>query len=397
MSLATAFAYSSPPPVPARQSRAEDLQRQIQKMFRRLRVAVVYAGDKSRQGAVLYPTSNTRSWKSYEAVARDIAAALRRLGCHEVTVMPEDMHLGERLRDAGSHIAWLNTGGVQGSSSVSHAPAMLEMLGVPYVGHDPLVAAMLDNKHVFKRQIMASGLPTAPFTSWHPAAYPSLLDDPVFRRAFGSWRGAFIVKPVSGRASLNVNYVENIDDLQRAAEEVHEITRNHVLIEGYLSGREYCVAVCGPVVARGGEISRLGHPFVFGALERAFDDGEKIFTSMDFKPITTSRAWPLKESSDGEVLGRLESLASELYGALGLETLVRLDLRANERGEIFILEANPKPDLKAPTPDETSLIGMGLPAKGMTYDDLILSLLADRIDNLFAQRRGTADRLLALT
>ena len=396
MLTAAALAFSPPPPM-ARRTRAEDLQRQIEKMFRRLRVAVVYAGDKSREGSVLYPTSNTRSWKSYESVARDIAAGLRRLGCHEVAAMPEDMHLGERLRDAGSHIAWLNTGGVQGCSSVSHAPAMLEMLGLPYVGHDPLVAAMLDNKHVFKRQIMACGLPTAPFAAWHPSAYPRLGDDPVFHRAFDTWTGAFIVKPVSGRASLNVNFVESIDGLQRAAEEVHEITRNPVLIEGYLAGREYCVAVCGPVVARRGEISRLAQPFVFGALERAFGPGEKIFTSMDFKPINSSRAWPLKESSDAEILARLSSLARELYVGLGLETLVRLDLRADNRGDIFILEANPKPDLKAPTPDETSLIGMGLPAKQMSYDDLILSLLADRVDNLFAQRRGTADRLLALT
>ncbi len=163
MQTAAALASFSSPP--ARRTRVEELQRQVTKMLRRLRVAVIYAGDKARQGSVLYPTSNPRSWKSYEPVARDIAASLRRLGCLEVEVIPEDMHLGERLREAGSHIAWLNTGGVQGYSSVAHAAAMLEMLGVPYVGHDPLVAAMLDNKHVFKRQIMSAGMPTAPFAA----------------------------------------------------------------------------------------------------------------------------------------------------------------------------------------------------------------------------------------
>ncbi len=394
--MLTAFAPALSLPQQVRKTRGEDLQRQIEKMFRRLRMAVVYAGDKSHVGSVLYPASNPRSWKSYEAVARDIAGALERLGCREVVVMPEDMHLGERLREAGSHLAWLNSGGVQGFSSVAHAPSMLEMLGVPYIGHDPLLAAMLDNKHVFKRQIMASGLPTAPFVAWHPACYASPEDDPVFMRAFGGWEGAYIVKPVSGRASLNVNYVERAEDLAGVAREVFEITGNHVLIEGYLSGREYCIAVCGTVIAKGGKIERRPQPFVFGGLERAFEANEKIFTSMDVKPINSNRAWPLDEKADADVLARLAALARDVYLGLGLETLVRLDVRANAGGDLFILEANPKPDLKAPTPEQTSLISIGLAAKQMTYDDLILSLLADRIDNLFAQRRGAADRLRAL-
>lgn len=380
----------------ARKTRAEELQRQIEKIFRRLRAAVIFAGDKSRAGAVLYPSSNPRSWKSYEPVARDIAGALARLGCRNVEVMPEDMHLPALLRDARTHIAWLNTGGVQGYSSVAHAPSMLEMLGVPYVGHDPLIAAMLDNKHVFKRQIMAAGLPTAPFAVWHPGCYARIEDDPAFKRAFAGWRGAYVVKPVSGRASLNVNYVENFEGLQQVAEDVFAITENHVLVEAYLAGREYCVAVCGPVIARGGRIERLPHPFAFGALERAFDEGEKIFTSMDVKPITSCRAWPLEATAEAEVLGRLTRLARDVYVSLGLQTLVRLDVRADEKGDLFVLEANPKPDLKAPTPEQTSLISIGLAVENMTYDDLILSILADRIDTLFAQNRGSADRLKAL-
>ncbi len=380
-----------------RASRADDLLRQIEKMFRRLRVAVIYAGDKSRDGAVLYPSSNPRSWKSYEAVARDIANSLTRLGCKEVVVLPEDMHLGARLRDSKSHLAWLNTGGVQGYSSVAHAPAMLEMLGVPYIGHDPLIAAMLDNKHVFKRQISGCGIATAPFVAWHPAAFSKLQDDPMFSRVFGAWDGAFIVKPVSGRASINVNYVEKRVDLQRVAGEVYDLTGNHVLIEGYLSGREYCIAVEGPVIYRNGAIERLDAPFAFSALERTLDAGEMIFTSMDVKPITGDRARPLDGVRDRVVLKQLNELARRVYTMLGLETLVRLDVRADASGELFVLEANPKPDLKAPDGAVTSLIGIGLQAQNMTYDDLIMSILADRIDNLFAQRRGVADRLLALT
>ena len=84
-------------------------------------------------------------------VARDIAGALDRLGVARVLVLPDDMRLADRLRREGVHLAWLNTGGVQGYNPVSHTPAMLEMLGVPYVGQSSLTASILDNKHVFKR------------------------------------------------------------------------------------------------------------------------------------------------------------------------------------------------------------------------------------------------------
>jgi D-alanine-D-alanine ligase len=379
-----------------RRTRADELQRQVVKMFRRLRVAVIYAGDKSTQGAVLYPTSSPRCWKSYETVANDIGEALTRLGCREVALIPEDMRLGERLKQAGSHLAWLNTGGVQGHSSVAHAPAMLEMLGVPYVGHDPLAAAMLDNKHVFKRQLVGAALPTAPFAVWHPAVNLAPIADPVFKNAFRGWQGNYVVKPVSGRASLHVNFVERAEELHETAREVADITGNHVLIEGYLPGKEYCIAVCGPVVAQDGRIVRLDGPFVFAGLERVLGKEEKIFTSMDVKPITSKRARALDPATDRHILARLEALARDVYRRLGLETLVRLDVRADADGNLFVLEANPKPDLKAPGPDATSLICLGLQAHRMSYDDLILSLLADRIDFLFAQRRGSADRLLAL-
>src|SRR3977135_3721455 len=177
------------------------LQDQMERLRSCLRIAVIFGGDKAAPGSVLYKTSNTRSWKSYEAVAQDIAESLARIGFRNVQLLPEDMHLGDRLRRDGVHLAWLNSGGVQGYNSVGHAPAMLEMLGVPYVGHDSLSATTLDNKHVFKREAQFAGLPTAAFITWHMARGPFRPDlNRQFQRAFADYPGPFVVKPVSGRA-----------------------------------------------------------------------------------------------------------------------------------------------------------------------------------------------------
>ena len=381
-----------------RNTREDELKRQIDKLFRRLRMAVIYAGNKSAAGAVINASGNPRSWKSYESVAIDIANSISRLGCREVVIMPEDMQLGRRLKAAMSHLAWINSGGVQGYSSVAHAPAMLEMFGVPYVGHDPMSAAMLDAKHVFKRQVRASGLPTADFTVWHPSYNdPDPARDSQFIAAFGERaRGPFIVKPISGRASLHVHCVEDVSRLRDYCESIFEITKNQILIERYLPGREFCIAVAGRVVSRGRELERLPEPFAFSPLERVLDSDEKIFTSMDLKPITGERARPLDPAIEGDIIERLKIIGRDVYQRLGIESLIRLDLRMDQNGDIFILEANPKPDLKAPTDTVTSLISLGLAAEGMDYDDLIFSLLADRVDVLLAQGRGAADPIRAL-
>src|SRR5262249_50761183 len=145
----------------------ELLEQRIERLKSRVRLAVIFGGDKSISGSVVYRSHNTRSWKSYEAVATDITESLRRLGFRNVDMLPDDMRLGDRLRRQAIHMAWLNTGGTQGYDSAAHACAMLEMMGVPYVGHDPLAASTLDMKHAFKRAAVCAGIPTAPFITWN--------------------------------------------------------------------------------------------------------------------------------------------------------------------------------------------------------------------------------------
>jgi D-alanine-D-alanine ligase len=374
---------------------APDLEAQIERLMSRMRLAVVFGGDKSTPGSVVYASRNTRSWKSYEAVAADIAAALERIGFRHVCLMPDDMHLGERLRREGIHMAWLNTGGIQGYNPTAHAASMLEMLGVPYVGHEPLTATTLDNKHAFKREAICAGLPTAAFATWHMSRGPFRpAVNSRFQLAFGDYSGPFVVKPVSGRASLHVHVVEDRGGLPDAVAEVYGATENLVLIEKYLPGREFCIAVAGPVTARGGRLVRRSDPFTFAAVERVLASDERIFTSMDVRPITTDRCRSLDADHDGALIGQMHQLARDVYLEFNLGSLIRIDLRSDEHGELKILEANPKPDLKMPTENVTSLISAGLSESGMGYDDLILSLLADRVDFLLTHRRQTVRHLV---
>jgi D-alanine-D-alanine ligase len=378
-------------------SEAEILSGQISDLFSSLRLAVIFGGNKSTPDSVLYPAHNSRSWKSYEAVAEDIAASLRRTGFKHVETMPEDMNLGDRLRCGRIHMAWLNTGGVQGNNSAAHASSILEMLGVPYVGHDPLNATTLDNKHAFKREAVCAGIPTAAFTTWHMAR--GKFDPRInsrFVQAFGDYQGPFIVKPVSGRASLHVHVVDHRDQLPEIVDQIYRTTKNLVLIEKYLSGREFCVAVAGPTIARDGQLSEQGSPFSFGALERVLDPGERIFTSMDVKPITGARFKHVDAVAEPHIWNGLHRIARDVYMEFGLQSLIRIDIRSDENGDLFVLEANPKPDLKNASSGVTSLISAGLSETGLTYDDLVLSLISDRLLFLFRHSPDSARHILGL-
>ena len=361
------------------------LPQYLEVLFAKLRIAVVFGGNCDRPDSVIYKTHNPRSWKSYEIVAREIAQALTQIGFKHVYVIPDDMNLPEQLKQINIHLVWLNTGGVQGYNPVCHTPALLEMLGMPYVGHNPLNSSILDNKHAFKRELESVGIKTALFMTWHPSQgilQPNLQNR--FAIAFGDYQGPFVVKPVSGRASLHVHFVDKIEGLSQAVAEVHRATHNTALIEKYLPGREFCVAVCGYVTYAEGGFTKNTKPFAFSTVERVLESDERIFTSMDQKAITADRG-RLMGAEEPELKQQLIELARKIYWEFSLNSLVRIDVRSDADGELYVLEANPKPDLKHPGENVTSLVALGLAEYGMSYNDLIFSLLADRLDYLLTQ------------
>jgi len=349
-----------------------------------LTIAVIHGGNKSHSGSYIYENLSPRSTKTYEPVAHDIADALRESGFSFVEVMAEDIHLAENLRNKGVELAIINSGGLQGFDAMCHLPSMLEMLGVPYVGHSPMTAGILDNKHLFKHEIKAAGLPTAPFVTVgidedirNPAKLNAIAD---IEDDFGD---GFIVKPVSGRASIHVHPVFDRFELEHVVMQVKEATNNTVMIEPFLGGPEFVVAVAGNFVFKKGRLIQNPEPLAFSIAERILAPDEFIFTSMDIKPITLDRL----EAVDEEPLrSRLADIGQKIYRRLDLQTLVRVDLRMDKLGRLYILETNPKPDLKRPQGDKVSLVCHGLSREQMSYPDLIQSLVFNRLMFLKSKR-----------
>ena len=181
---------------------------------------------------------------------------------------------------------------------------------------------------------------------------------------------------------------DNLFELPRLVDTVYEKTRNNVLVERYLPGREFCVSIYGTVKYQNGKLTESAEPFSFSEVERMLDEDERIFTSMDKKALTGERFRLLDDEKDADVKKRLSELAARVYTYLDLNTLIRLDVRADENGELAVLETNPKPDLKRPENGVISIVTVGLEPLEMSYNDLIHSILANRLHHLFSVQRG---------
>ena len=359
------------------------------------RVAVVFSANPDDPGTVLFRTMQPRSWKSYRDVAEQIAASLRTLGVAQVEVVPEGPAFHTALAAGRYDLIWLNCAGIQGRDSLAHTAAACEALGVSYVGHSPLQAALMDDKVLMKQWLQGIGLPTAPFLVRFGSGSRTLsATDPDFAQAFGhSYRGPFLVKPAQGRGSVMVELVDDLTAVIEAAERINRATQDRVIIERFVAGQEYCTWMAGGVTVQGGEVTGERKLAIFGSSERLFLDYSRVFKKSE-SAATNDLARPL---SPGEERLRedLFYLGRTVFTGLSLSIPVRMDVRRDEHGFFQILEVNPKPDLRIPDPGQAGLLSVALTDLGCSYADFIWKILADWLQFHLRFHRGQLSGLFA--
>src|SRR6266852_5048226 len=95
------------------------------------------------------------------ATIESIASVLRGLG-HEVTKLGDGRELVERLLARPPDLVFnFAEGQGVGRAREARVPALLELLGIPYTGSDPLTLAATLDKDCAKRLVAADGVPVA--------------------------------------------------------------------------------------------------------------------------------------------------------------------------------------------------------------------------------------------
>jgi D-alanine-D-alanine ligase len=211
----------------------------------------------------------------------------------------------------------------------------LELLRVPYTGCNPRGLLLARDKALAKKLLTYHRIPVAEFAVFQigrAVRRPKRLRFPL------------IVKSLTKEASAGIAQASVVDDDEKLGERVrfiHETIGTDALVEHYLDGREFYVGVIGN--------QRLE---VFPIWELLFtkmpDDAHHIATDQvkwnaayrERRGIKTAEA-KLPEAT----ALRIQHLCRRVYRTLGLSGYARVDLRLDADGKIYVLEANPNPQL----------------------------------------------------
>lgn len=329
--------------------------------MKRLRVLVL-----THEDLVPPDTLKGLSEKDAQAVQKefDVAAGLRELG-HEVQILGVSHDLSpirQHVEGFQPHVVFHLLMEFQDIAVYqAHVASYLELLRVPYAGCNPRGLLLARDKALSKKILRYHRIPSPTFHVFRlgrPVRVPKDLDFPR------------IVKSVDEEASLGIAQASIVRDEEKLRERVDFLHRRlgcDAICEQYIAGRELTVSVLGN--------ERLQ---TFPVWELFF---EKLAAGSE--PILTERAkWdPRYQLRAGIDIGpaanlpegmaeQIARLAKRSYRALHLSGYARLDLRLGEDGRVFVIEANPNPDLRR---DEE--FAASAAAAGIAYPQLLQRIL----------------------
>jgi D-alanine-D-alanine ligase len=255
--------------------------------------------------------------------------------------------------------------GLHGPSRESQIPAMLEMLQVPYLGSDPLTLGICLDKARAKEILAYYGIRTAPFVVVRS-------DSDLDRSHVGF---PAMVKPLhegSSKGIFNSSVVRTTEELRQEVRKVLSTYREPALVEEFLPGREFTVALLG----NGDDVRVL--PIVEIKFD-ALPAGVNPIYSYEAKWIWDSAESPLEifecpAQLTPALQDEIASLCVSAYRVLGCRDWSRVDVRLDAAGRAHILEINPLPGI-LPKPEDNSCFPKAARAAGMSYNQLINAVL----------------------
>ena len=219
--------------------------------------------------------------------------------------------------------------------------SLYELMKLPYTGANPLALSNCQNKPFAKDLLRANNLPTAKsftvkvmtdFPKRHTLKYPVIVK-PAYEDGSGGIENASIVSDLK---SLKARVEFVIDDFKMPA-----------LVEEFIEGRELNVAVIG-----NGKRKR-----VLPISEINFDDMPDTL----YKIVSYQAKWDPQHAAyhttipdcpadlPEKTTALAKDIAMKATEVMGTRDYARVDMRLNAKGELYILEVNPNPNLSEGT------------------------------------------------
>ena len=242
-----------------------------------------------------------------------------------------------------------------------HMAAYLELMRQPYTGCNPR-GLMLSHDKALAKKIL----------TYHRIAVPEFIVFPrgkQVRRPRGL-KFPLLVKSTTEEASLGIaqaSVVGNDAKLLDRVSYLHEQLSTDVIVEEYIEGRELYVGVLGNERLRTLPVWEMEFGGMPDGTARIATAKAKWDHSYQIKyGITTGAAKNLPVGAT-ENLARL---AKRVYKSLDLSGYARMDFRLTPEGKLYVLEANPNPNLARDEDFAESAAHDGIP-----YGELLQQIL----------------------
>lgn len=251
---------------------------------------------------------------------------------------------------SGKNIFVINfSEGLRGEDREAHMPSILELLGIPYLGGSPLNKSLVLHKAKAKEVFKANNIPTANFL----VAQNHLID-------VDSLKFPVFMKPEHEGSSIGVgNYskVENEKELRENLKYMLNEFKQPILIEEFLSGKEYSIGLLGNEL-----LPLIGKDY----------EGVANFQSGDIKR-TSAVKYISPAITNRSLENEMFSLAQKSFKVTDCRDIARIDFRLHE-GKPYVLEINAPPGVSDGSSFWSSVV-----AKGYSRVEMIDKIISSAI------------------
>ncbi len=308
-------------------------------------------------------------WDSEETI--DGLKAAIESGGHTVSLIEADTDAYDKLRAIRPDFVFNVAEGAGGVSRESQIPSILEMLDIPFTGSDSISIGICHDKSRCKEILSYHKIPTAQFF---------ITDDP--EKINLNLKYPQFVKPLhegSSKGIYNSCVANNDAELKKEIRRIKECYDQPSLVEDYLTGKEFTVALMG----NGEELRVL--PIVEINLDSVPEGFNKIY-SYEVKWFFDTRESQLDifkcpAEVSPELYKKIEETCLTAFKALRLRDWARMDVRLDRDGVPNVIEVNPLPGI-LPDPADNSCYPKAGRAAGMDYNTLINNVLNAAINRV---------------
>jgi len=277
--------------------------------------------------------------RDWDVVADQVAAALRQRG-HSVDILgvgPSVRPFVEEIERRKPELCFnlVEQVGDYLNGDVAIA-AILDLMGIPYTGSGPGELYLASDKALGKKLL-----------AFEDILYPrfAVFSKDAALETGGNLRMPLFVKPLKMDASIGIDgdaLVRDSNAMMRRVLLIHDEIGDDALAEEYIDGRELYVGVVGNQKLQALPVWELFFTNMPADARRIATDRVKWSVKYQKKyGIDSGAATELTE----DVSSRIQHVCKRAFRALELSGYARIDLRLDETGHVWLLEANPNPQI----------------------------------------------------